>query len=77
VFATIIFEEVESFSQVSNFEALHAHAWAGNITDWEPAQGAGTTYIDLSGGHIAIAAKNVRFERTIPKKNYPGTQKAE
>jgi hypothetical protein len=60
--ALIIFDNVESFSQVCNFEALQNYASSGNIVQWAPAKGSGTTYIDVVGGCIAINAKKVRFK---------------
>jgi len=60
--ALIIFDEVESLSQVSNLIALEKNTFAGHIIQWVPAKGNGTTYIDVVGGCIAINAKRVRFE---------------
>jgi len=64
VSALIVFDEVESFSEVSNFDALHSFVSSGNIVQWVPAQGKGTTYIDLTGGCIAITAKQVNFKKS-------------
>jgi hypothetical protein len=61
--ALIIFDEVESLSQVSNFNALHKWRTTGNIVQWVPAKRSGTTYIDVIGGCIAVNAKKVRFKR--------------
>ena len=62
--ALIIFDRVDSLSQVTNFGALQKNAFAGHINEWvpAPAQGNGTTYIDMVGGCIAINAKTVRFD---------------
>jgi hypothetical protein len=58
----IFFEGVESVSQMNNFDALESNAFAGHVTQWVPAKGHGTTYIDVSGGGIAINAKKVVLE---------------
>ena len=58
----ILFEGVESISQVSNFDSLESNAFAGHVTQWVPAKGRGTTYIDVSGGGIAINAKKVQLK---------------
>jgi len=53
-----VFEGVESFSYVASATGLIAHAWAGNISYWEPSSKRGTTFIHLATGTIAIAAKS-------------------
>ncbi len=60
--ALIIFDAVESLSDVSNFDGLNSFVSSGNVVQWVPAKGSGTTYIDLTGGCIAINAKKVRFK---------------
>jgi hypothetical protein len=60
--ALIIFDTVESLSEVSNFDGLNSFVSSGNIVQWVPAKGSGTTYIDLTGGCIAITAKEMHFK---------------
>jgi hypothetical protein len=58
---SIIFEGVESISQVCDFNRLSQHLNAGNINYWVPAQYGGTTYIYLADGCIAITAKKIKI----------------
>lgn len=59
--ASILFEEVESVSQMADIERLRSHAFAGNINYWVPAR-EGTTFIYLSDGCIAVRAGKLCFK---------------
>lgn len=59
--ASILFEEVESVSQLADIERLRSHASAGNINYWVPVR-EGTTFIYLSDGCIAVKAGKLCFK---------------
>ncbi len=58
---SIVFEGVESISQISNLERLEQNAFAGNINYWLPEQNGGITYIYLTDGCIAIKSAKLRL----------------
>lgn len=60
--AAVVFEKVETVSQIGDLEKLQDNARAGNVVFWHPANGSGTTEIYLTGGILAITAKKVRFK---------------
>lgn len=62
----IIFDGVESVSQVTNLIALEMHESAGNVVQWVPGDADGTTYIDVIGGSFAISARRVRLKLDTP-----------
>jgi hypothetical protein len=55
----IVFEGVESFSQISNWRRLQKNAFAGNVNYWHPYQKSDETFIYLSDGCIAITASKI------------------
>ncbi len=59
--ANIVFSGVERMSNISDFLELANNRFAGNISYWHPAVGAGTTYIYLTGGLFSVTAKTVKF----------------
>lgn len=59
--AKITFSGVERMSGITDFLELASNRAAGNISYWQPATGAGTTYIYLSGGLLSVTAKSLRF----------------
>ena len=61
VSASIQFNDVSRFSELSDLDELQTHATAGNIAYWVPADGSGTTYIHLVRGLISITAKSLVF----------------
>jgi hypothetical protein len=60
--ACLVFENVESMSQIVSFDSLAANSKAGNINYWSPAKNSGTTHIYLVDGCIAVKAASVRVE---------------
>ena len=61
--ASIQFNGVTSFNELSDLDELQAHAAPGNIAYWVPAVGPGTTYIYLVRGLISICANSLVFAR--------------
>src|SRR5687768_541085 len=59
--AQIRFAEVTQLNEVTDLLELRSHASAGNISHWVPAIGAGTTFIHLARGLIAITAGSLVF----------------
>lgn len=59
---SIIFEGVESISQIANLERLSQNAFAGNVNYWQPEQNGGTTYIYLTDGCIAIKSAKLQLK---------------
>lgn len=59
--ARITFAGVETLNGSTDLMELASHRRAGNIVYWNPASGTGTTYIYLTGGLIAVAARSVKF----------------
>ena len=59
--ASIQFEGVTRFNELSDLDELQANHGAGNITYWVPATGSGTTYIYLVRGLISVTAKSMAF----------------
>jgi|SRR5687768_3984508 hypothetical protein len=59
--AQIRFTEVTQLNEVSDLLELQSHASAGNISHWVPALCAGTTFIHLAQGLIAITASSLVF----------------
>jgi hypothetical protein len=57
--AQIKFTGVTQLNEVSDLLELQSHASAGNIVHWVPAIGAGTTYIHLARGLLAITASSL------------------
>lgn len=58
--ATFKFSDVTDYSEKSNFKELAIHSKVGgNISSWEPALKAGTTYLYLARGFISITAKRL------------------
>ncbi|WP_157778542.1 hypothetical protein [Massilia violaceinigra] len=55
----IVFEGVESISQISDLDQLQKNAFAGNVNYWRPNDGGMATYIYLTDGCIAITAKKI------------------
>jgi hypothetical protein len=60
--ALIVFDGVESLSQVTDLKELKEHTSAGHISYWKPAQTDGTTYIYVAAGCIAVTAKSVQLK---------------
>jgi hypothetical protein len=60
--ALIIFDGVDSLSQLADIKELKEHTFAGHISYWKPTKTNGTTYIYLAAGCIAITAKKMRFK---------------
>jgi hypothetical protein len=60
--ALIVFNGVDSLSQLTDLKELKEHTFAGHISYWRPAKTNGTTYIYLATGCIAITAKKVQFK---------------
>jgi hypothetical protein len=58
----IRFNQVESISQICNFNDLQKNAFAGHVNYWIASNGYGTTYIYLVNGCIAITAASINFE---------------
>lgn len=63
---SVVFEGVESMSQIADLEALKKNAFAGNVTYWLPGENGATTYIYLTDGCLAIKAKQIRVSRIAP-----------
>lgn len=63
---SVVFEGVESISQMSDLDKLEQNAFAGNINYWLPEQSSGTTYIYLTDGCIAIKAANILLKSDQP-----------
>jgi hypothetical protein len=59
--ASIQFDGVSRFNELSDLDELQSNAAAGNIAYWVPANGSGTTYIHLVRGLIIITAKDLVF----------------
>jgi hypothetical protein len=57
----IIFHEVSQFNATTDLDAIRSNANPGNISDWTPSAGLGTTFIYLVGGVIAVTAKRLDF----------------
>lgn len=57
--AIIRFDDVESISQICDFDHLQKNASAGNINYWAPAKGKGVTFIYVVDGCISITAVKV------------------
>lgn len=54
---SIQFKSVSAISTVLGFENLARNRGAGNVAYWEIAKKAGTSFIHLTGGTIAITSK--------------------
>jgi hypothetical protein len=52
--ATIRFTNVTSLASTIDFVRQTIHYTFGNISDWEPSEGRGMTFIHLCGGTIAV-----------------------
>jgi len=59
--ASIQFNGVSRFNELSDLDELQSNAAAGNISYWVPAIDSGTTYIYLVRGLIGITAKDLVF----------------
>jgi hypothetical protein len=59
--ASIQFDGVTRFNELSDLDELQFHAAAGNIAYWVPVSGSGTTYIHLVRGLLSITAKSLVF----------------
>jgi hypothetical protein len=59
---SVVFEGVESISQISNLDNLNKNAFAGNVNYWIPEQHGNTTYIYLCDGCIAIKADKIHVK---------------
>ena len=59
--AQIRFMGVTQINEVSDLLELQSHQSAGNISHWVPATGAGTTFIHLAQGLVAITASSLVF----------------
>ena len=59
---SIVFEGVESISQISNLDRLEQNAFAGNVNYWIPEQNGGTTYIYLTDGCVAIKSAKIHLK---------------
>ncbi len=60
--AVIIFDGVDSLSQLTDLKELEGHTFAGHVSYWKPSDSYGTTYIYLVVGSIAITAEKVHFK---------------
>jgi hypothetical protein len=69
---SIIFEGIESISQICDFNRLSHHFDAGNVNYWVPAQRGGTTYIYLTDGCIAITAKKIKINGVNAVRQWDG-----
>ena len=68
--AKVIFEKVESISQITDFVRLRENASAGNINYWRPGDTGNATYIYLVDGCIAVTAGIVRLDAAEPAPSY-------
>lgn len=62
--ARLKFSDVLRVQETADLEELQDHAKAGNIVQWIPSQGPGTTYLHLVRGFIAVTAGRLDFEET-------------
>lgn len=62
--AKLIFENVESISQLVDLVRLRQNATAGNVNYWRSGDASGPTYIYLVDGCIAVSAKIIRIDLT-------------
>jgi hypothetical protein len=61
--AKLVFENVESISQIADLARLRQNAAAGNINYWRPSEVVGgATYIYLVDGCVVVTAKTVRMD---------------
>ncbi|HEY4146075.1 hypothetical protein [Pinirhizobacter sp.] len=56
---TLLFKGVKQFTQNMDFLAMEDNSSAGNINYWSPALQAGTTYIYLVNGVIAVEHESI------------------
>jgi len=59
---SIIFQGVESISQIVSLDRLEQNAFAGSINYWIPEQNGGTTFIYLTDGCIAIESTKIQLK---------------
>jgi hypothetical protein len=55
---SIEFKMVTSISTVMSFENLAMNRGAGNVSYWEIAKKAGTSFLHLTGGTLAITSRS-------------------
>jgi hypothetical protein len=56
---SIVFDGVESISQISDLNRLQKNAFGGNVNYWRPNGSGGATYIYLTDGCILITAEKI------------------
>ncbi|UOF16543.1 hypothetical protein IEQ11_07810 [Lysobacter capsici] len=66
VMAAIKFLGVVRMQEAADLDELADNARAGNVVQWVPSRGPGTTYLHLVRGFIAITAERVEFEEAAP-----------
>ena len=54
----ILFTEVTSVSTSSDMKELAKNRGAGNVVQWHISKTAGTSFISLTGGYLAITSGN-------------------
>lgn len=55
----ILFTKVTSVSTIADIKELEKNRGAGNVVQWHIAKKAGTSFISLTGGYLAITSRNV------------------
>jgi hypothetical protein len=55
----IAFEDVTHHVETIDWNELAGNATAGNVTQWIPADGEGTTYFHLVRGYVSVTAGRV------------------
>ena len=54
----ILFSNVTSVSTIMDMKVLAINRGAGNVVQWHIAKKAGTSFITLTGGYLAITARD-------------------
>jgi hypothetical protein len=55
----ILFTKVTSVSTIADIKELAKNRGAGNVVQWHIPKKAGTSFISLTGGYLAIISRNV------------------
>lgn len=57
----ILFTEVTSVSTIADIGEISRNRGAGNVVQWHIPKEAGTSFITLMGGYLAITSRAVRL----------------
>jgi hypothetical protein len=68
----ISFTKVTSVSTITDIKELANNRGAGNVVQWHIYKKAGTSFISLTGGYLAITSRNVPTVIEGPKLSASG-----